>query len=36
MAARFPEVCVDAFCVVLDREGNEQRIDFYENLTGEL
>jgi len=36
IATKFPEIRVDAFCVVLDTEGNEQRADFYENLTGDM
>lgn len=36
VASKFPKAQVDAVCIVLDEEGKKERLDFYENLTGEL
>lgn len=36
MAAKFAKTQVDAVCIVVDQEGNKERVNYYENLTFEL
>ncbi len=36
IADDYPKVQVDAVCIVLTESGEEERVDYYENLTQEL
>jgi putative endonuclease len=36
LAMKYPKVMVDAVCIVLDNDGVEERVDFYEDLSSEL
>lgn len=33
IAMKYPQVQIDAVCIVMDSEGNEERVNYYENLT---
>jgi putative endonuclease len=36
ISAKYPRVQVDAVCIVINQDGLEQRVDYYEDLSSEL
>jgi len=36
LAVQYPSVQVDAICIVISDMGVEERVDYYENLTGNI